>query len=398
MEEHRDWFEPDLLIRIYILVCIVILATIIISPHYHPITLALVFILSVLGHNSVIIPITNQIKQRRRQEAEEAKRVQRDLLRNKEGIVLKERGIGYYLNGHYNDAIKVLRESVHFNSYDAESQKYLGLSYLTLNRYEDALECLKRALRINPDDADVNAQIARIESQIEFKRSVRRFYNVKDKPRPRNTWRLPGEAKSEKMMRRINRNLKIEQERASRAAEARNYFQHGKIHVDLQRYDEALKYYKRSLYIQQDLQDYEGEVQSHFQIGVLYRLLQRCDEALKHFTASMAIEQKLGNREGEARILSQIGLTYQEMGQWDEAIEYYNQLLAVQQELNDHAGRGETLHQIGLIYQKMYRDSEALNFFNQSLEIAREVEFKELEMRNLEQIEVIRAKTNSELS
>ena len=86
------------------------------------------------------------------------------------------------------------------------------------------------------------------------------------------------------------------------------------------------------------------------------------------------------------------------MGQWDEAIEYYNQLLAVQQELNDHAGRGETLHQIGLIYQKMYRDSEALNFFNQSLEIAREVEFKELEMRNLEQIEVIRAKTNSELS
>ena len=59
---------------------------------------------------------------------------------------------------------------------------------------------------------------------------------------------------------------------------------------------------------------------------------------------------------------------------------------------------GETLHQIGLIYQKMYRDSEALNFFNQSLEIAREVEFKELEMRNLEQIEVIRAKTNSELS
>lgn len=356
MEEHRDWFEPDLLIRIYILVCIVILATIIISPHYHPITLALVFILSVLGHNSVIIPITNQIKQRRRQEAEEAKRVQRDLLRNKEGIVLKERGIGYYLNGHYNDAIKVLRESVHFNSYDAESQKYLGLSYLTLNRYEDALECLKRALRINPDDADVNAQIARIESQIEFKRSVRRFYNVKDKPRPRNTWRLPGEAKSEKMMRRINRNLKIEQERASRAAEARNYLQLGRIHVKLQRYDEALKYYKRSLYLERDLQNREGEAFLHLQIGDLYRSTQQYVKAMEHFVLGLAIERELGMREDETKILYQIGLTYQEMCQY----------------------------------------AEALNYYNQSLMVAREIGFKELEIKILEQIAAIEAKTNSE--
>lgn len=361
MDERADGIESDWVVRRYIQICILILITVIVSPIRHPTTIALMCILFFLGYYFIALPEMNQIKQRklqekrrRLQEMEVVKRVQR-------ALALKEEGIEQYLNGHYHDAIETLEKSVDLNGGDAASLKYLGLSYLALHRNERALNYLKRACDVNPYDAEVYEQIESIRSHLEFKYSVRKFYNKKDEVKSatgsaRKMWRLPGEAKSEKMMRRINRNLKIEQERASRAAEARNYLQLGRIHVKLQRYDEALKYYKRSLYLERDLQNREGEAFLHLQIGDLYRSTQQYVKAMEHFVLGLAIERELGMREDETKILYQIGLTYQEMCQY----------------------------------------AEALNYYNQSLMVAREIGFKELEIKILEQIAAIEAKTNSE--
>jgi Tfp pilus assembly protein PilF len=74
---------------------------------------------------------------------------------------LRIRGLTYFTQGNYRDALTYLDQYVQKNPENFQAQKYLGIAAIKSNSLEKGISHLNQALRINPDDPEIYLYRAR---------------------------------------------------------------------------------------------------------------------------------------------------------------------------------------------------------------------------------------------
>jgi tetratricopeptide (TPR) repeat protein len=146
----------------------------------------------------------------------------------------------------------------------------------------------------------------------------------------------------------------------------------GEAYLELQRYEEAIGWYRESLAIFRDTGDRHGEGWALGSLGAAYVGLRRFEEAIGWYLESLAIFRDTGDRYGEGMALNNLGPAYAELRRLEEAIGCFGQSLAISRETGDRHGEGQTLNNLGLANRELRRFEEAIGCFEQSLAIARE--------------------------
>jgi len=74
---------------------------------------------------------------------------------------LRIRGLTYFNQGNYQEALKYLDQYVERNPGNFQAHKYLGIAYIKSDSPEKGISHLNQALRINPDDPEIYIYRAR---------------------------------------------------------------------------------------------------------------------------------------------------------------------------------------------------------------------------------------------
>ncbi len=74
---------------------------------------------------------------------------------------LRIRGLTYFIQGNYREAIKYLDQYVQMNPRNFQAQKYLGIASIKSNSPEKGISHLNQALRITPEDSEIYIYRAR---------------------------------------------------------------------------------------------------------------------------------------------------------------------------------------------------------------------------------------------
>ena len=108
-------------------------------------------------------------------------------------------------------------------------------------------------------------------------------------------------------------------------------------------------------------------------IGVCYRQLNKPDDALRYFQEALKIRQRLDDKRGIAVTLNVIAQIEDQSGKSDAALAAYRQSLKIRREIGDKPGLGDTLLALGGFYQDRGRYDEALAMFKEALQVQRDL-------------------------
>ncbi len=190
------------------------------------------------------------------------------------------------------------------------------------------------------------------------------------------------------------------------AGYAEAFIETGLPEVGLQKYEEALEYYRltntprplvgmswgigKAKYIlqqypealsilQQTLADAEANkfpswrAQCHDYLGRTYAAMNQPAQALEQFEAALPLYESLPNPMEAARVRAMIGQLYQTQGKLNEALPFYQRALETFDALNDRIDRAVTLFAMGQLEMKRGNYETAENHLRQSVETTESV-------------------------
>lgn len=129
----------------------------------------------------------------------------------------------------------------------------------------------------------------------------------------------------------------------------------------------------RALSLAVDLDNADAKARILDAIGVAYKQLNKPEEALRYYQESLAIQQRLGQKRGIAVTLGEIARVQAGLGKPAEAHRGYQEALQLQREIGDKKGLGVTLINLGEFYKAREQYDEALKVYKESLQIQRDV-------------------------
>ncbi|WP_445241358.1 tetratricopeptide repeat protein [Microcoleus vaginatus] len=145
------------------------------------------------------------------------------------------------------------------------------------------------------------------------------------------------------------------------------------LYSSLERYSQAIEYYKQSLNIHRDTGNCYGEAKSLNYLGNFYTLRGDYSQAIDYHQQSLNMQRDTGNRSAEAVSLNALGNIYDALGEYLQAIECHQQCLNIQRETGNPHGEATSWHNLGSAYHAIGEYQQASDCQQQSLDMARKL-------------------------
>jgi CHAT domain-containing protein len=142
----------------------------------------------------------------------------------------------------------------------------------------------------------------------------------------------------------------------------------GKAQFILGKYPEALSRLQQTLAAAEERDLKNWKAQCHEYLARTYAAMNQPAEAFAHYEMALPLYQKLGNPMEEARVLALIGQLYQTQEKLDEALPFYQRALQTFDALNDPVNQSVTLFAMGQLEMKRGNFETAENYLRQSIE------------------------------
>ncbi len=150
----------------------------------------------------------------------------------------------------------------------------------------------------------------------------------------------------------------------------------GIIYKNLDKPDEALRYYLRSVGIRK-FTDERGLASTYQNIGNVYKHKKNEDSAMYYYTRSLALHKKYGNVSSEAMVTSSMGDLKFEFKKFKEAKEYYLLCLEIDKDVVDSNTLATTYINIGNAYSALRDFKTGEDYINKGLDILNKLGDKE---------------------
>jgi len=150
----------------------------------------------------------------------------------------------------------------------------------------------------------------------------------------------------------------------------------GKAHYILGQYPEALSTLQQTLADAESNKFPSWQAQSHDYLGRTYAAMNQPTQALEHFEAALLLYMELGNTMEEARVRALIGQHYETQGRLDDAQQFYQKALQVFEALNDRIDQSVTLSALGELEIKRGNYDTGENLLRRSIETTESVRSK----------------------
>ena len=141
-----------------------------------------------------------------------------------------------------------------------------------------------------------------------------------------------------------------------------------------------------------------GRAASLNSLGVIYLELNRTEEALKYFEEALELSERSGNAGRTGRLLNNIALIQIDRGEYQQALKNLRQSLQIKQELGDQIGVARRLNNIGKVHVKRGDLEAARTLFLEALSLAREVQYQRGEASSLTLLADLARRTNDRRS
>ena len=162
---------------------------------------------------------------------------------------------------------------------------------------------------------------------------------------------------------------------------AKALFYHGRVMLELDKEEEALKSFLAAKDVYERTKDHKMLALILEEIGMINRRQELCDDALSYFREALDTHIRLKDSLGIISVSQNIARVYLFKSQWDSCSYYYNNALeiAVKKNLSEIS----ILHELGILYRSMQELSEAERYFLAAYEKETDEEKKYMECLSL---------------
>ena len=162
---------------------------------------------------------------------------------------------------------------------------------------------------------------------------------------------------------------------------AKALFYHGRVMLELDKEEEALKSFLAAKDVYERTKDHKMLALILEEIGMINRRQELFDDALSYFREALDTHIRLKDSLGIISVSQNIARVYLFKSQWDSCSYYYNNALeiAVKKNLSDIS----ILHELGILYRSMQELSEAERYFLAAYEKETDEEKKYMECLSL---------------
>lgn len=162
---------------------------------------------------------------------------------------------------------------------------------------------------------------------------------------------------------------------------AKTLFYHGRVMLELDKEEEALKSFLAAKDIYERTKDYKMLALIIEEIGMINRRQELYGDALSNFREALDIHKQLKDSLGIISVSQNIARVYLFKSQWDSCSFYYNNALeiAVRKNLSEIS----ILHELGILYRSMQELPEAERYFLAAYEKETDEEKKYMECLSL---------------
>lgn len=162
---------------------------------------------------------------------------------------------------------------------------------------------------------------------------------------------------------------------------AKALFYHGRVMLELDKEEEALKSFLAAKDVYERTKDHKMLALILEEIGMINRRQELFDDALSYFREALDTHIRLKDSLGIISVSQNIARVYLFKSQWDSCSYYYNNALeiAVKKNLSEIS----ILHELGLLYRSMQELSEAERYFLAAYEKETDEEKKYMECLSL---------------
>lgn len=162
---------------------------------------------------------------------------------------------------------------------------------------------------------------------------------------------------------------------------AKALFYHGRVMLELDKEEEALKSFLAAKDVYERAKDHKMLALILEEIGMINRRQELFDDALSYFREALDTHIRLKDSLGIISVSQNIARVYLFKSQWDSCSYYYNNALeiAVKKNLSEIS----ILHELGILYRSMQELSEAERYFLAAYEKETDEEKKYMECLSL---------------
>lgn len=162
---------------------------------------------------------------------------------------------------------------------------------------------------------------------------------------------------------------------------AKALFYHGRVMLELDKEEEALKSFLAAKDVYERTKDHKMLALILEEIGMINRRQELFDDALSYFREALDTHIRLKDSLGIISVSQNIARVYLFKSQWDSCFYYYNNALeiAVKKNLSEIS----ILHELGILYRSMQELSEAERYFLAAYEKETDEEKKYMECLSL---------------
>ncbi len=162
---------------------------------------------------------------------------------------------------------------------------------------------------------------------------------------------------------------------------AKALFYHGRVMLELDKEEEALKSFLAAKDVYERTKDHKMLALILEEIGMINRKQELFDDALSNFREALDTHIRLKDSPGIISVSQNIARVYLFKSQWDSCSYYYNNALeiAVKKNLSEIS----ILHELGILYRSMQELSEAERYFLAAYEKETDEEKKYMECLSL---------------
>ena len=162
---------------------------------------------------------------------------------------------------------------------------------------------------------------------------------------------------------------------------AKALFYHGRVMLELDKEEEALKSFLAAKDVYERTKDHKMLALILEEIGMINRRQELFDDALSNFRGALDTHIRLKDSLGIISVSQNIARVYLFKSQWDSCSYYYNNALeiAVKKNLSEIS----ILHELGILYRSMQELSEAERYFLAAYEKETDEEKKYMECLSL---------------
>jgi class 3 adenylate cyclase/TPR repeat protein len=158
----------------------------------------------------------------------------------------------------------------------------------------------------------------------------------------------------------------------------------GEVHVELEDYPEALKYYSRAAEIQKRADQSQQYTLTSYRMVQCFNATGQYQQALEYNFIILKYFQDGVDASNEISALNNIGYTYKNLGNYSEALTYFKKAAELERETTGYKSPVTLVNQ-AIVYQNMGNNNKAIAMLNEASGIADKIEdeWKGAEYRHL---------------